>query len=171
MKCKFSSVPWNTFALWREVNMCLAHTIRQNQPALAECRRQVLQIKHLFELIFPLMDRLCKMTCPDCTNVCCQRAWVWADFRDLLFLHLAGIPLPDSQLVSRSGGHCRYADPDGCRLARIQRPYICTWYLCPAQTRLLMEQPTDKHRLTAVLHRIKEQRRQMEDAFIQAMMA
>ena len=94
---------------------------------------------------------------------------LWADFRDLLFLHLADIPLPDGQLISRSAGHCRYAGPDGCRLERIQRPFVCTWYLCPAQTRLLMEQPTDKHRLATILHRIKEQRCQMEDAFIKAL--
>jgi hypothetical protein len=61
------------------------------------------RIPALLELIFPLMDHLCRKTCPDCTNICCRRAWVWADFRDLLFCHLAGIPRPDQQLLDRSG--------------------------------------------------------------------
>ena len=137
-------------------------------PALDESRRLAHRLKQQLTSTFPLMNRLCRKTCPDCMEVCCRRAWVWADFKDLLFLHLADIPLPERQLVCRQGDHCRYGSPGGCRLDRIQRPFVCTWYLCPAQTRILRKQPAEAERLLNTLQQIKIQRRRMENTFIRA---
>ncbi len=125
-------------------------------------------MRRRLESIFPLMDRLCRETCPDCINTCCRRAWVWADFKDLLFLHLDGIPVPHRQLLGREVDHCRYESPVGCRLDRLQRPFVCTWYLCPAQTRLLDHQPAEKRNLSRVLEQIKNDRKRMEASYIQA---
>ncbi|MCB2148249.1 MAG: hypothetical protein KQI81_17365 [Deltaproteobacteria bacterium] len=163
-----SSVPWNTRALWREANTSLATTVRQNRPGIAESRRQARQIKRLLESTFPHMDRLCRRTCPDCTDACCQRAWVWADFKDLLFLHLAGIPAPGRQLLDPQGGHCRYEGPAGCRLERIRRPFVCTWYLCPAQTQRLRKEPAEMQVIQTSLRQIKALRQGMERSFIWA---
>ena len=168
MDSNLSSAPWHTPALWQEANTCLAHTMRQNQSVLAESDRQAHRIRCRLESIFPLMDRLCRKTCPDCKNICCRRAWVWADFKDLLFLHLADIPVPNQQLLHRQEDHCRYGSTDGCRLDRIQRPFVCTWYLCPAQTRLLGHQPAEKHNLSRILEQIKNDRKRMEASYIQA---
>jgi hypothetical protein len=169
MDVSFANVPWNTPATWREANASLSAIIQSHASALADLHNMARRTRQHLESLFPLMDNLCRETCPDCTNVCCTHAWVWADFRDLLFYHLTDVTPPDYQLLESTAGHCRFASPHGCRLERIRRPFVCTWYLCPVQTHLLFEQPTDKHRLAFVLHRIKEQRRQMEDAFIQAM--
>jgi hypothetical protein len=168
MDSHLSSAPWNTRALWQEANTCLAVSIRQNQPVLAEAQRYAHRIKHLLESIFPFINRLCRRTCPVCTDICCQRAWVWADFKDLLFLHLADIPVPDQQLLELRGDHCRYGSPDGCRLNRIQRPFVCTWYLCPAQTRILRKQPVEMQIIQASFRHIKGLRRQMEASFIRS---
>ena len=161
-----SPIPWNTDTLWQEANFSLAQAVRKNHSEIAGSRRQAQRIKHQFELTFPIMDRLCLGTCPTCTTVCCNRAWVWADFKDLLFFHLADVPLPEHQLLSRQGDHCRYGGPDGCRLDRLQRPFVCSWYLCPAQTRILNKETAEKQWLSSALHRIKRLRRQMETAFI-----
>jgi len=161
-----SFVPWDTIGRWQEANTCLVKTIGNHEAALADCRRQARQTRHLLEILFPLMEDLCRRTCPDCTDICCQRAWVWADFRDLLFFHLAGIPVPERQLVCLRGDHCRYAGPNGCRLERLQRPFICTWYICPAQTRLLNNRPEEKRHLFSKLDQIKNSRKQMEASFI-----
>lgn len=168
MDSRLSSTPWHTRALWQEANTCLAHTMRQNHSVLAESHRQAHRIRHRLESIFPLMNRLCDRTCPDCRDICCQRAWVWADFKDLLFLHLAGIPVPDRQLLGRERDHCRYGSPDGCRLDRTQRPFVCTWYLCPAQTQCLRKEPVEMQILQEALQGIKECRQKMEMSFIRA---
>ncbi|BBO76012.1 hypothetical protein DSCW_34290 [Desulfosarcina widdelii] len=161
-----SFVPSSNIGRWQEANACLAKTIGNHGPALTHCRRQARQTRRLLESLFPLMEDLCRRTCPDCTDICCRRAWVWADFRDLLFFHLAGISVPERQLVSRQGDHCRYAGPAGCRLDRLQRPFVCTWYICPAQTRLLDNRPGEKRHLVSALEQIKTLRKQMEESFI-----
>ena len=163
-----SSVPWHTPTLWQEANTSLATTVRQNRSVLAESRRQAYQIEHLLESTFPYMDRLCRKTCPDCTDNCCRKAWVWVDFKDLLFLHLAGIPVPGHQLLSREGNHCRYGSSNGCRLDRILRPFVCTWYLCPLQTQRLRNDPAEMKIISDSLQRIKRLRQEMEMSFIRA---
>jgi len=168
MDSNLSSIPWPTPALWQEANTCLAHTMRQNHSVLAESHRQAQRIRRRLESIFPLMDRLCRKTCPGCMDICCRRAWVWADFKDLLFLHLAGIPMPDRQLLGRQGDHCRYKSPDGCRLDRVQRPFVCTWYLCPAQTQRLRKDPVEMQIIQEALQQIKRLRQKMEMSFIRA---
>ena len=168
MDTLFSSVPWNTPATWMEANDNLAAAITKNTAAMADGADQAYQIRQHLESLFSLMDNLCRETCPDCSDVCCRRAWVWIDFKDLLFFHLADVPLPEQQLLSRQGDHCRYGGPDGCRLDRLQRPFVCTWYLCPAQTQHLRKEPAEMKRISDFLLQIKRLRRKMERSFIRA---
>jgi len=168
MDSHLASAPWNTPVLWQDANTCLAYTMRKKRSVLAESRRQAHQIRNRLELIFPLMDRLCRSTCPDCADICCRRAWVWVDFKDLLFLHLADIQVPGQQLLDQQKSRCRYRIPNGCRLDRLQRPFACTWYLCPVQTQWLRKQPAKMKRISASLQQIKRLRREMEASFIRA---
>ena len=168
MNAPLAAPPWNTPVAWKEANTSLAISLRRNRLALVDARDHAQQLRRSLDRTFPIMENLCRQTCPACTDVCCRRAWIWLDFKDLLFLHLAGIPIPEAQLLRHRGDHCRYAGPAGCRLERIQRPFVCTWYLCPAQSRLLDPQPTDEQSLSSLVNRIKKQRRLMEDSFIKA---
>jgi len=168
MNAPLSAIPWNSPALWQAANASVLTLLRQNRTALGTARRSAGRLRYVLEQVFPIMENLCRQTCTACTDVCCRRAWVWIDFKDLLFLHLAGIPIPEAQLLRRQGDHCRYAGPHGCRLERIQRPFVCTWYVCPAQSHLLAKHPEGKQRLSSLLSQIKAQRRRMEDAFIRA---
>jgi len=164
----FSPIPWNSPALWQAASAGLAISLMRNQAAIGAARDHAEQLRHSLEQTFPIMEGLCRQTCPTCTDICCRRAWVWIDFKDLLFLHLAGIPPPEAQLLRRQGDRCRYAGSDGCRLERIQRPFVCTWYVCPDQSRLLAAHLLEKQRLSSLLNQIKKQRGSMEDAFIRA---
>lgn len=161
-----SNIPWNTRATWREANDSLSTAILTHASALADLHHLARRVRRRLESLFPLMDALCSETCPACTDICCRRAWVWADFRDLLFYHLAGVAPPGSQLIGTTDGHCRFASPRGCRLDRIRRPFLCTWYVCPAQTCLLNQRNGDQQRVASTIDHIKSQRRQMEMAFI-----
>jgi len=164
-----STVPWNTPATWREANDTLSTTILAHASDLTEIHHLARRVRRHLESLFPLMDALCSETCPVCKDICCLRAWVWADFRDLLFYHLADVAPPEHQLLASTAGHCRFASPPGCRLDRIRRPFVCTWYMCPAQTRLLNRQPAEKHGLLHILEQIKSDRQRMEDSFILTM--
>lgn len=165
MDSHYAQIPWNTPYLWREANTSLDRVIEINRDELAEARRLAWELRAHLESIFPTMDNLCMITCPDCTDPCCQRAWVWYDFKDLMFLHLPHIPLPPGQLMGARGERCRYATPTGCRLARLHRPFVCTWYLCPAQIQCLGRER--KAVLNETMQTIKTLRRQIEGLFIQ----
>ena len=164
----FCSVPWHSHITWQEANTSLSTSLKRNWSALNDCRGHAGQLRHLLEHLFPLMEDLCRQTCPDCPDICCRRAWVWVDFKDLLFMHLADITLPPQQLLRNQGDRCRYVGPAGCQLDRLQRPFICTWYLCPAQSRLLDRQPTGKRHLSRTLEQIKKHRKRMEQSYILA---
>ncbi|MDL2268581.1 hypothetical protein LJC71_03205 [Desulfosarcina sp. OttesenSCG-928-A07] len=166
-----SPIPWNTPALWEEAGASLRHSIDHHRCGLEPVFLLAKTIHTDFAAIFPHLDDLCEKTCPACTDNCCQRARIWADFRDLTFYHLAGISPPDQQTLSKNGDHCRYQSLSGCRLNRFQRPFVCTWYLCPDQTALLHHQPAVQVFLNTTIRRIQENRRRMEDLFIQALTA
>jgi hypothetical protein len=168
MDVSLSNVPWNTPATWREANASLSAIIQCHASSLADLHNMARRTRQHLKSLFPLMDNLCRETCPDCTDVCCIHAWVWADFRDLLFYHLADVTPPDYQLLESTADHCRFASPHGCQLERIRRPFVCTWYLCPMQTRLLDHQPAEKHNLSRILEQIKNDRKRMEASYIQA---
>jgi hypothetical protein len=167
----FCEIPWNTPLLWQEANASLKREIRCNRYKLDAPVRLARKQRDQLMSIFPLMDELCEQTCRACGDICCQRAWVWADFKDLLFLHLNSIPILERQLLGRRGEHCCYFGPGGCRLKRLQRPFVCTRYFCPAQTRLLRQRPREHERLSTALQNIKVERQTMEDQFIQAIFA
>lgn len=169
METSFSPIPWNTPARWQEAHFAFCHAIEHHHEQLTDARHLAVELHKEMIAVFPLMDRLCGVTCPSCPEVCCKHAWVWLDYKDLLFLHLAGIQLPEAQLLDHRGERCRYLGPNGCRLDRIQRPFVCTYYLCPAQTQFLREDPTQLHGLNNCLQRIKSLRTEMEHQFIAAL--
>ena len=165
---EFSATPWNTPTLWQAANASLSAAIQENLPAMVELYRIAGSIRKALASLFPVMDDLCRSTCPSCKDICCLRSWVWADFKDLLFFHLAGIDVPERQLLWRRGDHCHYSGTDGCRLDRLQRPFVCTWYICPAQTERLDHMPVHAKFILKTLDEVKWMRRKLEDDFILA---
>ena len=120
-------------------------------------------------MLQPILETLCSLTCPGCPDSCCQRAKVWLDFRDLLFLHLVQGLLPLHQLRRDLKEPCRFLGHKGCTLPRICRPWICTLYLCPVQTNLLRRLPTqDQVEFNKAVEEVKEGRREMEELFVKA---
>lgn len=163
-------IAYHTPALWREANASIAGCIQHHRQRMEYAKTLARQAQKHLQALFPLMDDLCRITCPKCRDVCCRHACVWIDFKDLLFLHLTGVAIPEGQLLSHREQRCRYGTPQGCCLQRIQRPFICTWYLCPAQTGHLRKTPQALQHVQHTLQTLKQLRAQMEDAFIHAAM-
>ena len=166
---KTPTIPWAGPKLWQEASAAITHLIHQAGGDMQEARFLAETMARRLQSIFPALDRLCQLTCPHCPDPCCRRAWIWFDYRDLLFLHLARLPIPPAQLISRKGARCRYIAPGGCRLDRLRRPFICTWYLCPVQVRRLEGRArAGKAALDDALLSIKFLRRKLETAFMRA---
>ena len=159
--------PWNTDGEWIEINHSMHYLILRYREKLQQASVLAYEVKSHLETLFPLMDRLCELTCPQCEKPCCQVAHLWFDFRDLVFLHLIGHPTPESQPQKKTKGHCCYLCATGCSLPRIRRPWICSWYLCPDQTAIIRLDGQPFHAaIETTFQRIKKIRNQMEDEFI-----
>jgi hypothetical protein len=97
----------------------------------------------------------------------CHVATVWFDFKDLVFMHLGDLALATGQLTRTAEGTCSCCGPTGCHLPRLNRPWTCTWYLCPAQKNLLTGMPENTlTRFDAEVDAIKCLRKQLEAEFI-----
>lgn len=161
------ALPWRTPSSWTEALHTLEDLVARHAKDLGPARSEAKAVRVHLESVFPSLDALCRVTCPECEAPCCLEAAVYADFRDLLFLSLLHLPPPPGQLRDASGTPCRYHTPHGCALPRLQRPWICTWYLCAAQRAVLKRGPeSDRQRLLSALDAIRVERRTMEDTFL-----
>jgi len=159
--------PWSSKVKWQIVNRDLEYLIRRHYDALKNAMKSARDLEAGLASIFPFLDDMCRVTCPWCPAPCCLTARAWIDFKDLLFLHLVGRSVPPEQLFSNFKETCRYLSPRGCKLPRISRPWICTWYLCPTQKANLYRK--DRHiqdRFRRTIQAVKVCRTEMESEFV-----
>lgn len=159
-----NSIPWHTPDLWRAVNEAIARPLATKPGSLASVVATARRMDRSIAFLDDHMTTLCTATCSTCRDICCQRAKVWYDFKDLLFIHFSGRPYPPGQALSHIGDQCRYLGPSGCMLPRTRRPFICLWYLCPRQKSSLSQGV--RNALDAHLEMIKKDRRLLEDQFV-----
>lgn len=154
--------PWHTKSAWRDINAIIVGGLDMH-PCLSEARAQASTLRRELEMLFPIMENLCAGTCHWCPAPCCVSAKVWYDIKDLLFLHLAGISPPPEQPIHSFQATCRYLGIKGCKLPRLERPWICTWYLCPTLTARLKNMPPPLHTaFSETVQRIKDIRRDLK---------
>ncbi len=155
-------IPWQPPSDWLEVLFFFNTMEKVHGHTLEPVRTFAGKIQLLLAGLSSPMDTLCSVICPHCRDVCCTRATVWYDFKDLIGLYFGG-KFPDSQIRKIPGPItpvCVNLTETGCCLPRIQRPFVCTWYLCPDQKRLC-QNPVIPEKIEIIKHL----RYQMEDSF------
>lgn len=126
-----------------------------------------LEIARKIAFVDECLQEMCRQTCPSCTEICCARANIWFDFRDLLFLFLFKEELPHRQIVKNEIHGCTNLTLTGCRLKRLDRPFVCNWYICPGQkAKSGLLQYDVRHNFQTVLEEVKSDRKEMEAVFI-----
>lgn len=162
-------IPWNSPAQWKEISQTLSFLIERYSDDLTPAFQAAENIRQNLNHLFPIMDRLCADTCTDCKEPCCRVAKLWYNYQDLLFLSLSGLQPPeDGQPIQNYHGHCRYLGSTGCTLPRINRPWICTWYICPPQTSILRRNSRVLYNeVEEVIQNIKAARKEMESELIE----
>lgn len=161
------SIPWSQPASWREVQQSLHFHLDGHRPARESLMPLAVGIGKHLHVLARQMDMICAHTCSHCPEPCCLSASVWYDFRDLLSLHLLGMPIPIGQPISDYRALCRFITNTGCSLPRLIRPWICTWYLCPVQTLWLKKQPDGVgQNLLKYLDEMKTMRVKLENRFV-----
>ena len=159
--------PWVHPAQWLQANDALTRLCAARSSELGALRHEAAQLLKGLEFLFQVLDQLCAETCAFCKDPCCLHARPWFDFKDLVFMHVAALSVPLSQVLTDFSSPCRFAGPQGCTLPRLSRPWICTWYICPAQKELLGRVPAPvRSGFQKGLEEIKEGRKRLEDGFI-----
>lgn len=162
-----SGIPWASRQSWREAHQAVAYHLRRYAQDLKPLNIRAQALESCLKAVFPIMDELCAASCPWCPDPCCLEASVWFDFKDLLFMHFNQLTIPPCQPKANLKNPCCYFGSKGCRLPRINRPWICTWYLCPTQTAILRKDyPTERQSLMQAFSQIKSERDLLQSEYI-----
>lgn len=164
-------IPWADATSWQAANQTLSLLVGRQGTVSSGSARLAGDIQQSLDMISPMMDRLCRHTCPWCPQPCCLSAHVWFDFSDLLFLHWSRSAIPLSQPRIRRGETCRFLGTRGCRLPRLMRPWLCTWYICPTQMAWWRKSaPEEAEHFKNLVRGVRSLRRSLEMAFIEGEM-
>jgi hypothetical protein len=166
MEQKKTAIPWLSEEDWGKVGLSIAGTAQAMGSEAAYLRTLARQIIQSYAEIETVLERLCLRSCPCCTEVCCTRATVWYDFRDLLVIYFSTGALPDRQIYRKDDCTCCKLTSLGCSVNRAFRPFLCTWYICPGQKQIL-HRLADKQEttLSGVINEIKSARKELEKAY------
>jgi hypothetical protein len=161
---------------WQTTLTHLQTKITACSNGLASAQKLSKQIVVRYDRISPLLESLCRHTCPTCVDNCCRRATVWYDRRDLLTIYLATGSFPSGPVITRPHQPCNKLGEAGCTLQRSARPFVCSWYLCPPQKQILQlnetgVQPSPATIIAAELFAIKEARKTIDSSFLGALAA
>lgn len=160
-------LPLTDKKLWDEANFSLCFLLDRHQKKIAPLKKIARSVFMSYLEIFPILDELCLNTCCFCPDPCCLNAKVWFDLKDMLFLHLNQLPLPERQLLKSYRSTCRYLGPRGCVLKREVRPFICTLYICPPQMARLRKEEISYKKFSEEIIKIKAGRNTIESLFIE----
>lgn len=166
-----SNIPWQTRHEWDQVLLSIKTIERLGKERLSGLFSFADEIKTHFEIISHPMEDLCSCTCVNCEDICCLRATIWYDFKDLLYLYFATGNFPDAQIKKISlENHitaCSCFSSTGCILPRTERPFVCTWYLCSAQKNYLLQYSPDRIAdFDRALLKLKKLRNEIEEKFV-----
>jgi len=163
-------IPWQSKKEWQALTPSFDTIKKVHHKALDPLYQRAEAIRQSFESLSQPMDDLCTATCINCQDICCKKATIWFDFKDLLYLYFAFDRLPDAQILKNKDHtddhfHCGHFSATGCLLSRLERPFVCTWYLCPDQKRMLMSKNDVNNEVVETISHIKKMRNEMESEF------
>ncbi|MCP4022004.1 MAG: hypothetical protein GY729_09200 [Desulfobacteraceae bacterium] len=161
------NIPWSDNSQWQEVKVSLDQFKKAHVPGINKLKKTAKKIEKKFNEISDPIEKMCRTTCVCCEDICCKKATIFFDLKDLFYLYFGNNEFPLSQVTRKTNGDCCHISKSGCRLKRSCRPFICTWYFCPEQALYMKEHAPQLHFfLMEKLNQIKALRNELETAFI-----
>ncbi|MCK5695307.1 MAG: hypothetical protein KAH62_01665 [Desulfobacula sp.] len=166
-----ANIPWYTAEEWNQVFLFIKRVDDLYGQKLVIVYKTADQIRQRFEKISGSIEKVCSNTCIYCEDICCIRATIWFDFKDLLYIYFGLNKFPTFQIIKNSSGNreracCHFAEK-GCMLSRLERPFVCTWYFCPEQNiYITLHYQKMMQNFEQILMEIKDLRNKMEEEFI-----
>lgn len=177
------SAPWNLAEDWDQVYLTVDQMLKVKPDLCQSLFATASEITNAYERLDKPIQMICESTCINCRDICCIRASIWFDFKDLLYLYFGLSRFPehqihkkeirsDSGLTEKKIFGCCHLTSKGCGLPRQKRPFVCTWYFCPPQVEILNDHANHlKQIVKPVIPIIKELRQKLEEDFIRIAMA
>jgi hypothetical protein len=165
-----SQVVWQDEEVWLQVRSSVQQICTRLGNQNIAIKAVAEDIAAGYAAVDPELELLCGQTCICCLDVCCLKATVWYDLRDLLFLYLSSGRLPIAQIHRNFDNSCSHLSSSGCVLARPERPFICTWYICHMQKTVLATQAENDcaKSLSQKIGDIQVKRKLLEDMCVSA---
>ncbi len=170
-KISHNNTPWSLKTEWDQVFLSIKRIEKIHGKRCDYLYDTAKDIRLKYEEISDSIEMVCSHTCVDCEDICCIRATIWFDLKDLLYMYFGLKKFPESQVEkqmkeNKKNACCNFTK-NGCFLNRFERPFVCTWYFCPTQTQYLNSRhPELKQTIGQTLQDIKELRNRMEEEFI-----
>lgn len=161
-----SHIPWIHGYDWEQVVQGIELAAPRIGVRAGTLKDLAEQITSNYNLVEAQQEKLCACSCTVCLDVCCVKATVWYDFKDLLYLYFATGGLPDRQIRKTDENCCCHLTPSGCSIARNARPFICSWYICAAQKQDMNSLSGEGRELLERLDQLKLLRKSLESRYI-----
>ncbi|MCP3872687.1 MAG: hypothetical protein GY699_05955 [Desulfobacteraceae bacterium] len=168
----YTHIPWQTLDEWNQIFFSIQAIDNLYGDKLNNIRELAINIRQKYKQISDAIEMVCSHTCVDCMDICCKRATIWFDLKDVLYIYFGTKTFPEFQIYKKekekSEKSCCHFSPKGCALERTKRPFVCTWYFCSDQKKYL----ASHHRkinsdFDLIFMEIKNFRNQIEEEFIQ----
>ncbi len=152
------TIPWVHGYDWEQMTQSIIKSASFHKERFGNLQILAGEITEIYKNIDNDIEKVSQATCPSCSDVCCMRATVWYDRKDLLFIYYSTGELPLEQIYRRDDGSCCHLSSHGCSLNRSSRPFICTWYICPT----LKEAMGESGKLVMKIDKMKDLRNRLE---------
>lgn len=165
------TIPWTKQIEWNQVYNAIKRIDSLYGDKLENICKMATGIRQKYQEMSRSIETICSLTCESCEDICCVRATIWFDLKDLLYLYFGMKMFPDAQIIktnqeSQKKACCHFSEK-GCTLNRVERPFVCTWYFCPVQTEYFKRHHPDiKQTIDQTLLEIKGFRNKIEAEFI-----
>lgn len=80
-------IPWCSEKEWNQVYLSIKRIHDLYGTQLDPVVALAATIRKNYEAISGAIEKLCAHTCVSCEDICCVRATIWFDFKDLLYLY------------------------------------------------------------------------------------
>jgi len=162
-----ANIPWIHGLDWQTVSSSIPQTLPLSNGHQSKFVKLAGQISSHYQDLEAGLELLCSHACSLCEDICCQRATVWYDLKDLLYIYISSGALPERQIFRHNDGACCYLKSSGCAIDRSRRPFICTWYICHSQKEKAGESSgLDLEGVLEKIHKVKDLRNQLGSLYV-----
>jgi hypothetical protein len=97
-KINHNTIPWSLDVEWDQVFLSIKKIEKDHGKNCTMLYEIASDIQINYEKISDAIEMVCSHTCTRCEDICCIRATIWFDLKDLLYIYFSLKKFPESQI-------------------------------------------------------------------------